>query len=228
MKKLILIIEDDVDIINLSKAPLEREGFSVSVAMSVKFGIEKVKVEKPDIVLLDLMLQDGDGSEVVKWMKRTEYYNIPIIILTAKASEIDKVLLLELGADDYITKPFSIRELIARIRAVLRRYENIEEKHKNRFEEDGLVVDFDSMEVAVDGKEIKLTRKEFEILKFLIKNRGIVVSKEKIISEVWPFDSEISEETRTIDVHVGKIKKKLGRHAEKIQIVRGVGYKFSK
>lgn len=222
------MIEDDVDIINLLKVPLEKEGFLVSVAMSVKFGIEKIKVEKPDVILLDLMLQDGDGAEIVKWLKRTEYQNIPVIVLTAKSSEIDKVLLLELGADDYITKPFSIRELLARIKSILRRYEKNEESKNNKFEEDGLSVDFESMEVFVDGEKVNLTKKEFKILEFLIKNRGIVISKEKIISELWPFDSEISETTRTIDVHISKIRKKLGKYSEKIQVVRGVGYKFLK
>lgn len=221
------MIEDDVDIVNLSKKLLEQEGFQVSVAMSVKFGIEKIKLEKPDIILLDLMLPDGDGVEIVKWVKRNEeFLHIPIIALTAKASEIDKVLLLELGADDYITKPFSIRELIARIKTVLRRYDASMDKKRNKFESDGLEIDFDSFEVKVDNDIIQLTRKEFEILKLLVKNKGIVMSREKIISSLWDDESELSENTRTIDVHINKIKKKLGRFGDRITIVRGVGYKF--
>lgn len=163
MKKTILIIEDDVDIINLSKKPLEQEGFTVSVAMSVKFGIEKIKIEKPDIILLDLMLPDGDGAEVLKWTKRNqEFSDIPTIILTAKSNEFDKVLLLELGADDYITKPFSIRELIARIKTILRRYESKSQPKHNKFEEEGLIIDFDSFEVFVDGTNVKLTKKSLK------------------------------------------------------------------
>lgn len=227
MKKTILIIEDDIDIINLSKKPLEQEGFTVSVAMSVKFGIEKIKIEKPDIILLDLMLPDGDGAEVLKWTKRNqEFSDIPTIILTAKSNEFDKVLLLELGADDYITKPFSIRELIARIKTILRRYESKSQPKHNKFEEEGLIIDFDSFEVFVDGTNVKLTKKEFEILKLLIKNRKIVLSKDKILYSVWGSEEEISEDSRTIDVHINKLKKKLGKYGERIVVVRGVGYKF--
>ncbi|MCS7299291.1 MAG: response regulator transcription factor [Spirochaetia bacterium] len=227
MKKLILMVEDDVDIINLSKGYLEKEGFSVSVAMSVKFGIEKIKVEKPDIILLDLMLGDGDGSEVIKWLKRNEdYSNVPVIILTAKSSEVDKVLLLELGADDYITKPFSIRELVARIRTVLRRYDNKTAQKQNKFEIDGLKINFDSFEVIVDNEVINLTRKEFKILELLVKNKGIVLSKEKILSSIWDDHSNIQDDSRTVDVHISKIKKKLKKYADKITVVRGVGYKF--
>lgn len=227
MKKTILIIEDDIDIINLSKKPLEQEGFTVSVAMSVKFGIEKIKIEKPDIILLDIMLPDGDGAEVLKWTKRNqEFSDIPTIILTAKSNEFDKVLLLELGADDYITKPFSIRELIARIKTILRRYESKSQPKHNKFEEEGLIIDFDSFEVIVDGTNVKLTKKEFEILKLLIKNRKIVLSKDKIFYSVWGSEEEISEDSRTIDVHINKLKKKLGKYGERIVVVRGVGYKF--
>lgn len=228
MKKTILIIEDDIDIINLSKKPLEQEGFTVSVAMSVKFGIEKIKIEKPDIILLDLMLPDGDGAELLKWAKRNqEFSDIPTIILTAKSNEFDKVLLLELGADDYITKPFSIRELIARIKTILRRYESKSQPKHNKFEEEGLIIDFDSFEVIVDGTNVKLTKKEFEILKLLIKNRKIVLSKDKIFYSVWGSEEEeISEDSRTIDVHINKLKKKLGKYGERIVVVRGVGYKF--
>ncbi|MCX8029044.1 MAG: response regulator transcription factor [Brevinematales bacterium] len=227
MKKLILLIEDDIDIVNLSKMAFEKEGFDVSVAMSVKFGVEKIKVEKPDIILLDLMLQDGDGTEVIKWLKRTdEYSNIPVIVITAKSSEIDKVLLFELGADDYVTKPFSIRELIARIKSVIRRYENKGIQRQSRFEMDGLVINFDSFEIFVDGVPVKFTRKEFSILEFLVKNRGIVLSKDKILSSIWSNDEDISDESRTIDVHISKIKKKLGRYSDRIIVIRGVGYKF--
>ncbi len=227
MKKLILLIEDDIDIINLTKKPLEQEGFDVSVAMSVKFGIEKVRLEEPNIVILDLMLHDGDGTEVLKWMKKNDKFsNIPVIVLTAKSSEIDKVLLLELGADDYITKPFSIRELIARIKSILRRYETSKENKDNKFQEEGLEIDFDSFEVKVDGIPIHLTKKEFEILKLLVKNKGIVMNKEKILFSVWEDSEEISEDSRTIDVHINKIKKKLGKYGSRIVVVRGVGYKF--
>ncbi|MEN2998864.1 MAG: response regulator transcription factor [Brevinematia bacterium] len=229
MKKVILLVEDDVDIVNLSKKPLEQEGFTVVVAMSVKFGIEEIKSKKPDLIILDLMLQDGDGTEVVKWVKRTEEFsNIPIIVLTAKSSEFDKVLLLELGADDYITKPFSIRELIARIKSILRRYEtsaDTKPKH-NRFEDGGLIINLDSFEVVVDGQTAQLTKKEFEILELLIKNRGIVVSKEKILSLLWKGEEELSESSRTVDVHISKIKKKLGRYGNRISTIRGVGYRF--
>ncbi|MFN4245813.1 MAG: response regulator transcription factor [Brevinematia bacterium] len=227
MKKYILMIEDDVDIINLTKKPLEQEGFEVGVAMSIKFGIEKIKMEKPDLIILDLMLQDGDGAEILKWLKRNDKFSdIPVIILTAKSSEIDKVLLLELGSDDYITKPFSIRELIARIKSILRRYENKPTTKREKFESNGLEIDFDSFEVKVDGTNVHLTKKEFEILKLLVNNIGIVLSKEKIFSSIWEDIDEVSEDSRALDVHISKIKKKLGKHGDRIIVVRGVGYKF--
>jgi len=220
-----LFIEDDTDIINLTREMLQDEGIEVDVAMSVKFGIQKIKLNRPDVVLLDLMLPDGDGKEVVKWMKQSkEYSNIPVIVITAKSSEIDKVLLLELGADDYLTKPFSIKELIARIRALLRRYNS--DNSKDFFIFDDLKINFDEMKVIVENEEIQFTKKEFQILEYLVRNKGIVLKREKILMAVWGL-SDDNENSRSLDVHINNIRKKLGKYKSLIKTVKGVGYRFS-
>lgn len=221
----VLFIEDDTDIINLTREMLQDEGIEVDVAMSVKFGIQKIKLNRPDVVLLDLMLPDGDGKEVVKWMKQSkEYSNIPVIVITAKSSEIDKVLLLELGADDYLTKPFSIKELIARIRALLRRYNS--DNSKDFFIFDDLKINFDEMKVIVENEEIQFTKKEFQILEYLVRNKGIVLKREKILVAVWGL-SDDNENSRSLDVHINNIRKKLGKYKSLIKTVKGVGYRFS-
>jgi DNA-binding response OmpR family regulator len=221
----VLFIEDDTDIINLTREMLQDEGIEVDVAMSVKFGIQKIKLNRPDVVLLDLMLPDGDGKEVVKWMKQSkEYSNIPVIVITAKSSEIDKVLLLELGADDYLTKPFSIKELIARIRALLRRYNS--DNSKDFFIFDDLKINFDEMKVIVENEEIQFTKKEFQILEYLVRNKGIVLKREKILMAVWGL-SDDNENSRSLDVHINNIRKKLGKYKSLIKTVKGVGYRFS-
>ena len=220
-----MFIEDDTDIINLTREMLQDEGIEVDVAMSVKFGIQKIKLNRPDVVLLDLMLPDGDGKEVVKWMKQSkEYSNIPVIVITAKSSEIDKVLLLELGADDYLTKPFSIKELIARIRALLRRYNS--DNSKDFFIFDDLKINFDEMKVIVENEEIQFTKKEFQILEYLVRNKGIVLKREKILMAVWGL-SDDNENSRSLDVHINNIRKKLGKYKSLIKTVKGVGYRFS-
>jgi DNA-binding response OmpR family regulator len=213
-----LFIEDDVDIINLTKRMLEGEGIDVDVAMSVKFGIEKIKSSKPDIVLLDLMLPDGDGKEVLRWMKQNKSYSgIPVIVITAKSSEVDKVLLLELGADDYLTKPFSIKELAARIRAVLRRYST--ETSRDFFV-------LGEMRVFIGDEEVQLTKREFQILEYLVRNKGMVLKREKILTAIWGLVDDIDENSRTLDVHINNIKKKLGKYKDMIKTIRGVGYRF--
>ncbi len=220
-----LFIEDDIDIINLTKGMLESEGVDVDIAMSVKFGIEKIKTNKPDIVLLDLMLPDGDGREIVKWIKQNKNYSdIPIIVITAKSSEVDKVLLLELGADDYLTKPFSVKELAARIRAVLRRYSS--ETSRDFFVLEGLKIYFDEMRVLIDDEEVQLTKKEFQILEYLARNKGIVLKREKILTAIWGVVDDIDENSRALDVHINNIKKKLGKYKDLIKTVRGIGYRF--
>jgi len=220
-----LFIEDDVDIINLTKRMLEGEGIDVDVAMSVKFGIEKIKSSKPDIVLIDLMLPDGDGKEVVKWMKQNKSYSgIPVIVITAKSSEVDKVLLLELGADDYLTKPFSIKELAARIRAVLRRYST--ETSRDFFVLGDLKIYFDEMRVFIGDEEVQLTKREFQILEYLVRNKGMVLKREKILTAIWGLVDDIDENSRTLDVHINNIKKKLGKYKDVIKTIRGVGYRF--
>jgi len=221
----VLFIEDDTDIINLTREMLQDEGIEVDVAMSVKFGIQKIKLNRPDVVLLDLMLPDGDGKEVVKWMKQSkEYSNIPVIVITAKSSEIDKVLLLELGADDYLTKPFSMKELIARIRALLRRYNS--DNSKDFFIFDDLKINFDEMKVIVENEEIQFTKKEFQILEYLVRNKGIVLKREKILMAVWGLSYD-NENSRSLDVHINNIRKKLGKYKSLIKTVKGVGYRFS-
>ena len=180
--------------------------------------------ENPDLVVLDLMLPDVDGLEVCKYMKGDpEFANIPIIMLTAKSSEIDKVVGLELGADDYITKPFSPRELVARVKAVLRRTSKKESLQKTSID-DKLIIDEKKYEVTVEGKKISLTNSEFNILKMLTSKIGWVFSREQILENLWGDEKYVLD--RTVDVHIKNLRDKLGLMGKCIKNVRGVGYKF--
>lgn len=219
---LIAIVEDEKDILELLKHHLIKSNFSV-------IGFEKgddffnyLKKEIPDLIILDLMLPDIDGIEICKYLKRDQkYQNIPLIILTAKGEETDKILGLELGADDYITKPFSIKELIARVKAVLRRYE----VKSDIVDIGGIVkVDLNKYEVYVKGEKINLTTTEFNILKILLSKKGWVFSREKILGELWEGEKAVID--RTVDVHIKKLREKLKEGGRFIVNVRGIGYKI--
>lgn len=225
-KEKILIVEDEKDIVKILEYNLKKEGFRVITVYDGEDAIDLATREHPDIVLLDLMLPGMDGLEVCKSLKaQNKSKDIPIIMLTAKSQEADKVLGLELGADDYVTKPFSPRELLARIKAVLRR---IKEKDKLpelvKFGE--LAVDFSKIGVSVKGKPVELTSKEFELLKTLLHAKGRVLSRDYLLDTVWGFDHALEIETRTVDVHIRTLRKKLKSEAKRIITVKNYGYRF--
>jgi len=221
----ILIIEDEESILMALEDNLRLEGYEVASAVDGKKGLSIARSQKFDLIILDIMLPKMDGFDVCKHMRK-EGINIPILMLTAKSQEIDKVLGLELGADDYVTKPFSSRELLARIKALLRRTKQFQQRMQS-FEFGDVKVDFGKYEVKKRGKLIYLTALEFSLLHFLIKNKNKVVSRDAILDEVWGRDVYI--QPRTVDKHIGELRKKLEENPsnpEHILGVRGVGYKF--
>ena len=228
VKRTILVVEDEKDIRELIRFHLEQEGFAVLEAGTGEDGLEVATRERPVLVLLDLMLPTLDGLEVCRRLRAsTSTATLPIIMLTAKAAEVDRVLGLEMGADDYITKPFSPRELVARVRAVLRRTlnEDVPAPHEV-FERGRLRVDFDTYEVFVDGKALRLSLREFELLKFFVRNPSRVYDRLQLLDLVWGRDTYV--EPRTVDVHIRRLRKQLERDdasPEFILTVRGVGYK---
>ncbi|MCX7950802.1 MAG: response regulator transcription factor [Clostridiales bacterium] len=223
----ILIIDDELHIVELLKYNLEMNGYKVYYALNGNEGINIAYEKKPDLILLDIMLPEIDGFEVCKKIKRDdELANIPIIMLTAKGEEFDKILGLELGADDYITKPFSVRELVARIKVVLRRNTK-EEKQTNIINIGNLTIDMERHEVLKDGKRVELTLKEFELLKLLVLNKGKVMTRDFLLDKIWGY--EYYGETRTVDVHVRHLRQKIeedDKNPKYIETVRGIGYKF--
>lgn len=220
--QIIYCVEDDDSIRELISYAVKTSGFEVEEFVDAKQFEEALKVKMPALVLLDIMLPDKDGMEILTDLRnRRETKNLPVIMLTAKNGEMDKVKGLNLGADDYITKPFSVLELISRIKAVLRRAGREEEKEKNFH---GIAVDLPSRRVTVDGEEIQLTYKEFELLNCLIEKQGQVINREFLLRKIWGFDFE--GETRTLDVHIGSLRHKLGDKSRYIETVRNVGYKF--
>lgn len=217
---LIYCIEDDESIRELVVYALNNNGFE---AVGFENGDALFDSPIPDLIILDIMLPGEDGYTILKKLRsnfRTS--DIPVIMLTAKTSEFDKVKSLDMGADDYIEKPFGIMELISRVKAVLRRYNGKNRTRKLTFKE--ISIDYDKYLVIVNGKEISLTHKEFELLYYLMKNQEIVLSRSKIMNEVWGFDFE--GETRTIDVHIRTLRLKLGDAGRYIQTIRNVGYKL--
>ena len=224
----ILIIEDEPDIRRNLEYNLGREGFKASSVGSLDEANEKLKLKKFDLILLDLMLPDGSGLDLCKKIKsNSETEATPIIILTAKDDEVDKVVGFELGADDYVTKPFSVRELILRVKAILKRSDT---KTKEVVEVErqfgDLKIDVDSHEVHVDSQLIELTALEFRLLKELVDKRGRVQSRDQLLSEVWGYNAEVT--TRTVDTHIKRLREKLGSMGKYVQTIRGVGYKFSR
>ena len=225
----ILVIEDDSSIRELVTWNLSEEGYDCVFACDGREGLEAARRELPDLILLDLMLPFKDGFEVIKSI-RMDGINTPVIMLTAKTEETDKVIGLEFGADDYITKPFGIRELKARIKAVLRRTRNEDPDEEKENETDGLIsiggltIDIPRHEVISNGEKIALTLKEFELLRFLAENQGRVLTRELLLDRVWGY--EYLGETRTVDVHIRYLRRKLGESGNQITTVRGLGYKI--
>jgi two-component system alkaline phosphatase synthesis response regulator PhoP len=222
----ILIIDDELNIVELLRYNLEANGYKVSFSLNGRDGLNSAVEKKPDLILLDIMLPEMDGFDVCKEIKkRKETESIPIIMLTAKSEEFDKILGLELGADDYITKPFSVRELLARIKAVLRR--NVKEEQEQVLKFGELIIYLDKHEVVKTGEKIELTLKEFELLRLLVVNKGKVLTRDFLLDKVWGY--EYYGETRTVDVHVRHLRQKIeddDRNPRYIETVRGIGYKF--
>ena len=220
---MIYLVEDDDSIRELVIYTLYSTGFEAVGFMCAKDFWKGIEKQMPALVLLDIMLPDEDGLQILKKLRgNTSTKKVPVIMLTAKGTEYDKVVGLDSGADDYIPKPFGMMELVSRIKAVLRRTEPV--KDENVFEAGSISVDIDKHLVMADGKEVTLTLKEFELLCYLLKNKGFVLSRDKILSRIWGYDIDV--ETRTVDVHIRTLRQKLGGCGEMIETVRGVGYRI--
>ncbi|MDT8715736.1 response regulator transcription factor [Clostridium sp. 19966] len=218
----ILIVDDDVNISEVIKMYVENSGYSTKVVHDGKAAQDAFIEYKPDLVLLDIMIPNIDGVDVLKWIRKE--HATPVIMLTARGETFDKVLGLELGADDYIVKPFEPKELVARVKAVLRRY-NSENSNKEILTFQELSVDVNSYNVQYKGEEIKMPPKEFELLHFLASNKNRVFTREQLLCEVWGYD--YPGDSRTVDVHVKRLREKLqGGPNWQIETVWGVGYKF--
>jgi len=226
-KHRVLIVEDEQDIAGLIKHALEREtSIEVEVAASGDAALKSVTEAAPDLLILDLNLPVLSGIEVCRIIRgRPDTAKLPIIMLTARSTESDRISGLDVGADDYITKPFSLRELAARVRAVLRRRaDGNGDAAAAIYRGKHLVADFDAVNVAVDGESIRLTRREFELLRYLVANKNRVLSRDRLLERVWGYDQAI--ETRSVDVHVGRLRGKLRVAGHQIETVVGLGYRF--
>ncbi len=224
MGKLITIVDDEPDILELVSIHLKRSGFDVEEFLNAESFLKFISNRIPDLIILDLMLPDGDGLEICKNLKRDDKSSsIPIIMLTAKGEETDKILGLELGSDDYVTKPFSPKELVARVKAVLRRQSSKEDTRK--IDIGGvLTIDLERYEVTVEGEGIDLTATEFRILELLSSRRGRVLARNQILDYLWGEEKVVSD--RTVDVHIKNLREKLGKAAKLIRNIRGIGYKL--
>ncbi len=219
----LFLVEDDEELADLISYNLEREGFKVRLFTRAMDFFGYIEKETPSLILLDVMLPDIEGFRIAKFLQnRPDLRDIPIIFLTAKGSEEDKLKGFELGADDYITKPFSMRELVSRVKAVLKRA--IGSRTTETYSIGGLSLDANRVKVVVDGQEVKLTPAEFKILKILLDHYGKPVSRDYVVQELWGIDKDTTE--RAIDVHIKHIRDKLGSYGSFIKTVRGFGYKF--
>lgn len=226
----VLVVDDEKDIVDLVSFNLKKEGFAVEKAYDGERAMRIIRDSAPDLILLDLMLPGIQGMDVCRMVRRDPRLSyIPVIMLTAKTDEVDKVLGLEIGADDYITKPFSVRELIARIRAVMRRFESGGEAEKKKtFSYKGLRIDYDSFEISLDGRKIDLSPTEARLLIFFSKNPGKVFTRSQILDRVWGENSFV--EPRTVDVHIRRLRAQIEKDSDNpafIVTVRGAGYKFA-
>ncbi len=222
-KELVLIIEDEADIRDLLVFNLEREGFEAIQAEDGLMGLELARARHPDIILLDVMLPKKDGFQVCRDLERdASTAHIPIIMLTARGEEVDRIVGLELGADDYVVKPFSVRELILRIRAILRRQEQVQQNPS--LQKHGIHLDPAAHVAMVQGESLELTATEFRLLEDVMRHAGSVRSREQLLNSVWGYQFE--GYARTVDTHVRRLRAKLGACADSLETVRGVGYRF--
>lgn len=224
MSKKILIIEDDKDIVELLKHYLEKENFVLKDAVDGFSGLAKAKAEDFDLIILDIMLPEMSGLDVCKELRSDPKTTaIPIIMLTAKAEETDKIVGLELGADDYVTKPFSPKELVARIKALLRRVKRMPEGQK-AYHYGKLVLDLSKHEVTLDNKPVDLTSKEFDLLACLLRSKGRVLTRDYLMDQIWGYDYYGG--MRTVDVHIRRLREKIPKLSEAIQTIKNMGYKL--
>jgi DNA-binding response OmpR family regulator len=223
----VLVVEDEQDIALLIKHTLERSSMRADIVHTGDEALRAVAERRPDLVVLDLNLPVLSGLEVCRILRgRPDTAHVPIIMLTARTTEDDRVVGLEVGADDYIVKPFGLREFAARVRAVLRRGSSSRAAaapfvYKGRH----LTADFDAVVVTVDGEPVRLTRREFDLLRHLVENRNRVLSRDRLLERVWGYEQVV--ETRSVDVHIGRLRGKLGRAANQIETVVGLGYRFT-
>jgi len=225
MSEIILIVEDEPDIVDLVVHNLQKAGYRTATARDGAAGLQKTRDLLPSLVILDLMLPQLAGTEVCKQLKAdSRTAPIPIIMLTAKAEEVDRVVGLELGADDYVTKPFSPRELVLRVKSVLRRAKG-EGVPAEILKQGDLILDRARHDVTVKGKPVELTATEFKLLGTLMERRGRVQTRDMLLSDVWEYTGDV--DTRTVDTHVRRLREKLGKAADAIETVRGVGYRFA-
>jgi two-component system alkaline phosphatase synthesis response regulator PhoP len=225
MPKTILIADDEKDIVDFLQYNLEREGYRILTAKNGREALEQAR-RLPDLILLDIMMPELDGIEALKRLQRDERHaRIPVVFLTAKSSELDEVIGIELGASDYIVKPISLPKLIARIKNILRKSEiPVEPPSETEIQIGTITINTIKHRIFVGGKEVVFPKKEFEVLKYLAKHAGQVVRREALLAAVWGADVYVVD--RTIDVHIRKIREKLGPHAESIETIKGVGYRM--
>ena len=222
----VLIVEDEQDIAGLIKHSLERGGDTeAQIVHSGDAALKAVTARIPDLIVLDLNLPVLGGLEVCRILRsRADVPHVPIIMLTARAGEDDRISGLEQGADDYVTKPFSVRELVARVNAALRRGPASEPQRSGSYDGPHLRADFEAVAIAVDGHAVRLTRREFELLEYLVKNKNRVVSRDRLLERVWGYNTLV--ETRSVDVHIGRLRNKLRTASRQIETVVGLGYRF--
>ncbi len=219
----VLVVDDEKDIVRLVRYNLEKEGYEVLSATDGEAGLASARREKPDLIILDLMLPKMDGFHVCRTLR--EESSVPILMLTARKEEVDRVLGLELGADDYLIKPFSVRELAARVKTILRRAHAAPDTSGERRYGD-LQIDLDRYTVTLKEKPITLGSKEFEFLKALLQAKGKALTRDQLLERVWGLDQSMNIDTRTIDQHIARLREKLGTEAKRIVTVKNVGYRF--
>ena len=220
----ILVVEDEKDIVDLIEHHLKQSGFSVITALDGRSGLERARAEHPSLIILDLMLPEIDGKDICRALKSNpSTQSIPILMLTAKAEEVDRIVGFELGAEDYVTKPFSPKELVLRVKAILRRKEGPQEGEKT-IQIGDLLIDIDRHHVSVKKSPVRLTSTEFKLLVELASKRGRVLTREHLLDKVWGYTYE--GYARTVDTHIRRLREKLGSLGEYIETLRGVGYRF--
>ena len=227
MSDRILVIDDDENVCDLVRIALEAEGFPVDAALDGEEGMKKIEAGDYAVILLDIMLPEKDGWEICRQIRSSDFKSVPVIMLTARSEEVDRVLGLELGADDYITKPFSPREMVARVKALLRRTEDYNRAHE-KLEFGDLVIDLHKYTARIGDKELVFTPKELDLLILLAQNAGKPFTREELLKSVWGFDNPAGS-TRTIDEHVKRLRSKIQQYDQKhsyIITVWGIGYKF--